>query len=185
MSFEVAFAKTVIEHEGGYSDHSADRGGETFCGISRKYHPQWEGWSLLDSYNLEARKKLKLKDDIELAEQVTDFYFDQFWKPMQLDMITSVKVRIEMFDSAVNVGKVRASKWLQESVNLISGAGLVVDGAIGRVTISAVLSVLSSGEEKLLLKVLNGLQFEHYHHLVLNDPSQKTFFKGWILQRVL
>ena len=48
MKFEDIFNKTM-GIEGGYVDDPDDRGGETYKGISRKNHPAWEGWEIIDS----------------------------------------------------------------------------------------------------------------------------------------
>ena len=42
--FKVAFAKT-IRFEGGYVNHKADKGGETYKGIARNFWPKWKGWA--------------------------------------------------------------------------------------------------------------------------------------------
>ncbi len=47
MSFAEAL-KHTLEFEGGYANDPADRGGETFRGISRKNWPRWSGWDLID-----------------------------------------------------------------------------------------------------------------------------------------
>ena len=47
MSFDNAFAHTQT-NEGGYANNKADLGGETYAGISRKYHPKWSGWAIVD-----------------------------------------------------------------------------------------------------------------------------------------
>lgn len=34
----------ILKKEGRYSNNPSDQGGETYCGISRKFHPGWVGW---------------------------------------------------------------------------------------------------------------------------------------------
>jgi lysozyme family protein len=46
--FEEAF-KVVVTDEGGYSNNPNDRGAETYRGISRKFHPDWRGWPIVDT----------------------------------------------------------------------------------------------------------------------------------------
>ena len=53
---------------------------------------------------------------------------------------------------------------------------LVVDGDIGVKTILAYNSV----DKKILLKVLNGLQFMNYVKICERDKSQEVFFNGWM-----
>jgi lysozyme family protein len=45
--FKTAYALTM-GHEGIYSNNPKDRGGETYKGIARKFHPSWEGWKAID-----------------------------------------------------------------------------------------------------------------------------------------
>lgn len=47
--FGDAFKKLSIK-EGGYVNDKDDAGGETYRGISRKYNPTWQGWTMIDSY---------------------------------------------------------------------------------------------------------------------------------------
>ncbi len=46
--FENYIISTILSHEGGYANHPADKGGETYRGISRKANPNWEGWKYID-----------------------------------------------------------------------------------------------------------------------------------------
>ena len=45
--FKKALTET-LRHEGGYVNDPKDPGGETYKGISRKNHPDWEGWNIID-----------------------------------------------------------------------------------------------------------------------------------------
>ena len=48
-NFGDAFKKLSIK-EGGYVNDKDDAGGETYKGISRRYNPTWQGWTMIDSY---------------------------------------------------------------------------------------------------------------------------------------
>lgn len=41
-------AGDTLKHEGGYANHPADKGGETYRGITRKHNPEWSGWKYID-----------------------------------------------------------------------------------------------------------------------------------------
>jgi lysozyme family protein len=180
-AFSIAFAKTVLGNEGPYSDHPADRGGETFYGIARRYHQGWEGWPILDSYSLDQKKQLSLDDDLELAELVTEFYHACFWQPLHLCAIDSARLCCELFDSGVNVGTARVGRWLQESINLLSdNTALICDGVIGQVTLGALDIVRRRYSDEPLLKLLNLKQGQHYINLCEHDPAQKVFLRGWL-----
>jgi len=168
----------MLVKEGGYSNNPADRGGETFCGISRRYHPDWPGWPVIDA--TPAAERDKLTNDPDMGQVVAAFYHAEYWQPLRLDEIRSEAVASELFDSAVNVGKGRAARWLQHAVNLLSSRQIAEDGAVGPVTIAAANAVIKDYGGRPLLTTLNGLQFEHYHRLVEADPSQRVFFRGWL-----
>ena len=47
------FSKAIpklLKKEGGYVNNPADRGGETYKGIARKYHKSAFMWTLIDRY---------------------------------------------------------------------------------------------------------------------------------------
>lgn len=56
----------IVKAEGRYVNNPSDPGGETYCGISRVYHPAWPGWATID-----AAKQLidgALSRDLSLSE---------------------------------------------------------------------------------------------------------------------
>ena len=160
--FEKAF-EAVIGHEGGYTDHNSDKGGETKYGISKRSYPQH------DIKNL-------------TMDEAKYIYYRDFYDPLYDEL--SEEVAIELFDTGVNMGVRMAVRMFQEALNLLNRNGknfpdLVVDGYIGRKTIFAYSLV----NKKRLMKALNGLQFKRYVAIVQNDPKQEVFFNGW-LERV-
>ncbi len=96
MSFEEALDHT-LQFEGGYANDPADRGGETFRGISRVSHPDWPGWAEIDHYKRELARRDGISNwrskanwrkldavtanDRDLARLVAEFYRKKFWKP--------------------------------------------------------------------------------------------------------
>lgn len=159
--FLPAFEK-MIENEGGYQVHEqqGDRGGLTFAGIARNFHPDWEGWSLIDEG----------AGTEDLKPFVQDFYRNQFWERIRGDFIDSQKIAETIFDFAVNAGVSTASRLAQE----ISGA--YVDGIIGTRTVNALndtapISFLHSYALKKIAR---------YAEIVNQNPSQSRFLLGWI-----
>ena len=69
MSFEQAVAK-VLDHEGGFVDDPADRGGMTFMGISRRWFPDEPLWEKIDALLSEGRNPNEAMD--ELRDDVKD-----------------------------------------------------------------------------------------------------------------
>lgn len=171
----------LLEMEGGYAFVAGDRGGETYCGISRVHHPDWAGWPTVDAWKMAGRAAGEPERNPLLKKYVRAFYGSRFWGPLRLDEIERQEIAEELFDSAVNCGPSRAVKWLQMALNMVGGhgaaGGLAVDGVIGPKTLAAVGACRYPAS---LLKALNGLQFMHYHDLIQADPVQARFFRGWL-----
>ena len=181
--FSVAYNKTM-RHEGGYANDPQDAGGETYKGVSRVYNPSWYGWILIDQEKDEMDFPQCLYDDEDLHEAVEDFYKDKYWDVNRLDDIKSQKVAEEMFDTGVNMGIGRAARFLQTALNYLNRNGslyseLVVDGAIGPASLSALQRVLNDGDEIVVLAMLNTLQGNHYMNYMDKSPSQKKYARGW------
>jgi lysozyme family protein len=160
-NFKIAF-KEIIDIEGGYVNNPNDKGGETKYGISKRAYPN------LDIKNLTLKK----------AEEI---YYNDYWMALKLDYVKDLKISLELFDTAVNMGVSTASRMLQGSLNLMNRNGktfadLLVDGNIGTKTILAYDKV----DKSILLKVLNGMQFKRYVDIVTKNPAQEEFFNGWM-----
>lgn len=124
----------TLKHEGGYVNDSADKGGETYQGIARNYHPNWLGWGYLDNINPKKWNQVFS----ELNSFVADFYYQEFWIKNLLNKIENNQVANVVFDWVVNSGG--AAKQIQKVLNNL-GAAVAVDGVIGVKTISAINSI--------------------------------------------
>jgi len=154
--FLAAFGR-VLQAEGGYVNDPHDRGGETKYGISRRQYPTE------DIYNL-------------TLDHAAFLYRKDYWEYLELDLVKVQAVAEEIFDTAVNMGPARAVRILQESLNWL-GSELVIDGKMGPNTRNA-LNAYRYPES--LLKVLNGVQFDHYQQIVEEDPEMARYFRGWM-----
>lgn len=118
--FDLAFERTM-KNEGVYSNDPDDAGKETCFGISRKYHPSWDGWKIVDTLK-EGRGKKELiellKKNSVLSSLVRKFYKENFWDCFELDDCKSNNTAYLMFDTAVNVGKVQAIKMAQRALGI-------------------------------------------------------------------
>ena len=176
--------KITMGHEGGYSSDPDDAGGETYKGVSRRYNPQWEGWKIIDDMKQHADFPKILNSLPQLQDCVYDFYKKDYWDSNRLDEIDSQEIANEMFDTAVNMGRVRAAKFLQESLNYLNRnekvyPDLAVDSHIGPATLRALDYILDHGEEELLLKILNVLQGSFYLDYMKKNPVQEKYMRGW------
>lgn len=113
-NFDVALEK-VLKKEGGYVNDPLDKGGETYKGISRKYHGDDAMWIYIDQYKDEcggvnSNFKKKLNSDKAIANRVASIYRNKYWNPFMLDRVTNQKVAEQVFDDAVNRGVGNACK---------------------------------------------------------------------------
>lgn len=169
-SFSLAHG-IVKKWEGGHVHDAMDRGGETFGGISRKSHPTWMGWPLIDSgsYSL-----------TQLEELSETLYRREYWGPIQGELIPMQRLANIVYQAAVNCGKVRASRWLQLSINLFHDPDLKLDGTVGNHTLYALTETLSHGHGEDLCEDFLLRQKAHYHAIVEADHTQKRFIRGWL-----
>lgn len=149
MTFDQAF-QTILGHEGGYSDHPADRGGPTMYGITQA-----------------VAREVGFKGDmrelpVDLAKRI---YRERYWNPIRADDLPA-SLRLAAFDAAVNSGVGQAIKWLQRA------AGVRDDGVIGPVTLQAVNQLDASAlRMRMLAQRLR---------LMASLPSWPAFSRGWV-----
>lgn len=141
--------------EGGFSDHSADRGGKTKYGISQK------------SYPLIAIASLT-RDD------ATQIYHRDFWTKLKCDDIRPEAIAAAVFEMGVHAGIGTGAKLLQRAVNAL-GKPLPVDGKIGPAT----LALVNALPPAPLLEAFRRECLHHYAAIIDRDPSQKIFWNGW------
>ena len=181
--FSISYRKTS-GHEGGYSNHPADRGGETYRGIARNRWQSWEGWPIIDRLRNESDFPGNIDYDPDIQNLVLKFYHDNFWTTIQGDSIPVQTVADELYDTAVNMGTVQAVKFLQQSLNVLNRnqkdyLDVGVDGKIGQQTFGALSAYSGKNPIELLLKVMNLYQGCKYLDLMA-DPTQETFARGWL-----
>jgi lysozyme family protein len=182
-TFDEAYAITM-HAEGGYSCDPDDAGGETYKGVARRYHPNWEGWMLIEAYRDSATFEKDLANDSILQNLVKKFYKENYWNVNLLDEFDSQLLAAEMFDTGVNMGTSRAAEFLQKALNYLNKNellydDLVVDGRIGNKTMRALKLIIDGHEEKLLYKILNVLQADHYLEYMGKSPTQEKYTRGW------
>lgn len=150
--------KRLLKHEGGYVNHPEDPGGETCCGVSRRWYPKWEGWTLLD--------RGFAWDSAEVQQAVSDFYYAYYYAALRLHTVKDQELAELLFNFSVNIGKKTAVRKLQRVL------GLEQDGLIGPATLAALDNCDRDRVAfQFLLEVL-----ELYAQLSKDKPM---FFKGW------
>ena len=174
-----ALIDAVIDREGGYVNHPADRGGPTRWGIT-------EAVARAQGYAGPMR-------DLPRAE-AADIYRRIYWQRPAFDRVAARAPRIaaELFDTGVNMGTAIATGFLQRALNALNRTArdypdIMVDRAIGPRTLSALdgfLKARGKGGETVLLRAMEALQGERYIALAERRPSQEAFLYGWLANRI-
>jgi lysozyme family protein len=181
-AFTMALQHTLAI-EKGYSNVAGDNGGETYKGISRVFHPSWDGWEVVDEW-----KRMEIDTDVRdahLTPLVEQFYRSEFWEPLQGDAVAAISVMVacELFDTAVNMGRHRAVTFLQTALNMQNAYGrtypdLPVDGILGKSTLNTLRRYMQTEpikyNERVLLNCMNGEQYIAY-----KQNAQHERFRGW------
>ena len=169
----------LIDREGGYVNHPADRGGPTVFGIT-------EAVARANGYQADLR---------HLPRAVAaGIYRRIYWTRPGFDQVVAKAPTIaaELFDTGVNMGPKVAVAFLQRSLNALNRgardyADIAPDGLIGPATLAALAGFLAhrgAAGEKVLLKAMEALQGERYLRLAEGRPANEAFLYGWLANRI-
>jgi len=175
----------TLGHEGSYDNDPDDVGGETYKGVARRYHPDWEGWQIIDSYKSDSNFPSILDNDTALQSLIRTFYKQHYWNLFWGDEIPDQQLANELFDTGVNMGVGRAVKYLQQGLNLLNRnqknyPDIADDGSFGKNTMKALNSYLDIDEVSYLYKIINILQGMHYIEYMTKSPTQEKYARGWL-----
>jgi lysozyme family protein len=170
----------LIEREGGYVDHPADKGGPTCFGITEAV-ARSNGYSGV----MAALPR----------DEAAAIYRRLYWLRPRFDEIAARAPRVaaELFDTGVNMGPAVAATFLQRALTALNRNGadysdLVPDGRLGQRTFDALDGFLeargSRGGETVLLRALEALQGERYLRLAERRPANEAFLYGWLTNRI-
>jgi lysozyme family protein len=170
----------LIEREGGYVDHAADKGGPTCFGIT-------EAVARAHGYP----GPMRLLPRAEAAA----IYRRLYWLRPRFGEIAkrSSSIAAELFDTGVNMGPAVAVTFLQRALTALNRSGtdymdLVPDGRIGPMTLAALDAFLAKRGngpgETVLLRALEALQGERYLRLAERRPANEAFLYGWLANRI-
>ena len=180
--FETSYSITN-RREGGYVNDKDDKGGETYRGIARKKHPNWEGWKIIDVLKKDKTFPLILDEHELLQNHIKKFYYEEYWLMIKGDLIPDQEIATEVYDNAVNIGVSKSSKYLQRTINILnknrsSYNDIKVDGKIGPVSLLALNASIKSNGIKRIVNVINGYQVKHYIECMERNPVNEKY-TGW------
>ncbi len=171
--------EVVAEREGGYSNHEADRGGETMYGVTEET----------------ARETGYTGDMKDLTRMTADsIAYANYWLPLQLDYVSEqadtayVDVAAQLYDISYNAGPARAGEYFQRCLNVLNAEerwyfDVTVDGSVGRETLWAFDGYVERRGAQgapILHTCIKGLQTYLYIYLSERDPNQEAFTYGWL-----
>lgn len=163
----------LLEREGGYVNHPADRGGPTNYGITE---------TVARAYGYEGDMRALPR---ELALSI---YRKRYWERPGFEAVARRYPRLaaELFDTGVNMGPKVAAQFLQRTLRLLAGLASA-DGDIGPLTLLALDAFKAKrgpNGEDVLLKAVDALQGARYISIAESNPSQRAFVYGWLDHRV-
>ena len=170
----------LIDREGGYVNHPADKGGPTCFGIT-------ETVARAHGYG-GAMQSLP-------RDEAAAIYRRLYWLRPRFDQIAkrSARVAAELFDTGVNMGPSVATTFLQRALTALNRDGtdhadLTPDGRIGPLTLHALDTFIAArgkdGGETVLIRALDALQGERYLRLAERRPANEAFLYGWLANRI-
>jgi lysozyme family protein len=109
-------------------------------------------------------------------ERSEDLFWGFFWKPQGLDLIPP-KPAMMIFDTSVNMGRVRAGRILQMTINSF-GYKLRVDGIIGPMTREVTKTIWSERRESFPDR-FGIVRVGRYDEIVEKNHELGKFFRGW------
>lgn len=180
-NFSAAF-EGLKQKEGFYVNDKNDLGGETFLGISRKYHPFWKGWTIVDKFE----DKAALKFEKQLIGIAKTFYAANFWNKLFLDAeIIPQRIGEKIFYMSVNLGIETTVLYLQIALNVLNERqqkyiNIKQDGIFGQETMSTFKIALSKVEHRLILNVLNIFHGSHLIDSMLEYEGNEKYTIGWL-----
>ena len=169
----------VVDREGDYVNHPADRGGPTRWGITEAV--------------ARAQGYVGAMRSLPRAEAET-IYRRLYWLRPAFDKIAARAplIAAELFDTGVNMGTGAAVGFLQRALNALNRSArdypdIGVDREIGPRTLTALdgfLKARGRTAETVLLRAIEALQGERYIELAERRPSQEVFLYGWLANRI-
>lgn len=145
--------------EGGFVEHTLDKGGATMCGITLK--------TFRDYYGSDMTKL----DLISITDrQIEHIYRDGYWDRCKADQIKNQSIAELLVDFAVNSGVRTAVKKIQALLRI------ECDGVMGPKTLQAI----NAKDSRILFNELKDVRIAFYKLLVQKNPSQKVFLSGWM-----
>lgn len=160
-----AMIDRLIEREGGFVDHPADRGGPTIYGITLATLGEWRGAPV-------ARLDIALLG----VDEARAIYRDRYLVRPGFDAVADPDLRELVFDFAVNSGPAAAARALQTALRDMGLYAGAIDGGFGPKSQAALAACANIPELYYRTKCE---RYELYLRFIGRDSRQAVFATGW------
>jgi len=166
--FDLYFPKEIKFEGSEYENVPGDNGGCTRWGLTlddlKEYKLDTDHNGIFDCNDV---KNLTREQAYKVLKKL-------YWDYFKADDIPHQALAEFIVDAGLNQGRVLIVKYLQ---NLL---GVTVDGHFGPISFKILLDRIKIDSGKGLFNELYQKRFDRYKAIVVNNPSQNKFFKGWI-----
>ena len=149
--------------EGGWSNNSLDKGGETNKGIT------YSVW--IKHFGADAHDRFMAMSN----EDWGIIFYNEYWNKILGDKINSQRIANMIVDWVWNCGTYFPEKDIQIILVEIFEKHIVEDGVFGQATIDAI----NQSDEAMEYQHIIDRRLEYYQQIVDATPSQSIFLKGW------
>lgn len=155
----------TLKNEGGWSNHSSDRGGATMMGVTIGTYSRWLGRQATQA-ELKAIKPATVKAIYK------EWYFDV----NRLDEVRPFAIACAIYDIGVVCGTRTSARIAQRVLRELGDNLIVVDGVIGRASLRA----LNQVDPANFIKAFRLAVDSHFIGIADRNPSQQVFIRGWL-----
>lgn len=158
------FIPMLQKFEGGWSNHPADRGGATMCGITYKTFSAWRKRKKQPEPSLDDLRNIS-------QEEWADIFISLYWNKWKANLINNQSIANILVDFAWGSGPITAIRYIQKHVLNVSA-----DGICGPITLNAINQFPN---QQLLFDMIKAARLAFVDQLVERNPTQKVFLRGW------
>jgi lysozyme family protein len=157
--------EAIIDREGGFVDHPADRGGPTKYGVTIPTLATYRADQTVGAEEIRAL----------LREEAAEIYRWRYVYGPGFDAITDPALFESVVDAGVHSGATRAARWLQEAL------GVTADGQVGPITRE---NLDHAHRDRDTLRRVRArflaARLRFLGRLITDDKTQAAFAAGWM-----
>lgn len=173
--------RRILNYEGGYVNHPADRGGETNLGIT------------LSTLNRAKKAGLcpagvRIRDLNKHPKVVYDIYNEFYYRECLCHKVPAM-LSFAFHDACVNHGRggrnsggapIGAGMLMQDVMIKEYAASISFDGVVGPASVKALMDILQWNDVDWFTEQFNDRRELYFRRIAANNPSQRVFLNGWL-----